>query len=640
MSAIPIETPKFEDILTHLNVLGLMYYKLDVDNDVLTFSDNWYAHTGYIEKDMLTTAQFFEASHPDDRFRLQISTEKVLDGSARFLDEKFRFRLKNGSYDWFSTKGYLYQNNPQTAGRTIVGYYNDITGQKKAEADLAQSNRILSQITAGGNITTFEWHLDSDDFITSDDWVSFLGLNLDRPILTHETWLEVIHPDDSERVLESFRQLARESNISHEVEYRIRGADGSYRWIVAKALISEKSSDGRPKVMVGTVENVTAARQRALEIAEANARVSRITQNIPGLVYEYLQTAEGEFSFPFVSDGFEGLFDIKMRDLDSAPAKIMSMYHADDRDRVLAFLKNIIAGDSDKQIEYRITTNAGETKWLKSAVWNATKNADGDLKWYGYINDISDLKKLEQRREQMTETLKRHNEDLEQLNYVLGHDLVQPARGIAQLVDWLSDDLADNTDESVAKNLGRLQERASRLQDLVRDLAAFSRAGRHELESSQLAPQELVQKICHDLESQGVRFDYDNVSAVPFETGSGALHTVLTNLIGNAVKYHDDPANGVIEVSTDIDDDNIIFHVEDNGPGITPKYHKKIFRMYSQLNPETSEGTGSGLAIVKRVLNKVGGEISVESPLGEKGTRFTFSWPLVWTMAPENESKN
>lgn len=639
MSAVAVETPKFEDILNHLNVLGLMYYKLDVDNDVLTFSDNWYAHTGYFEKDMRTTAQFFDASHPDDRFRLQISTEKVLDGSARLLDEQFRFRLKDGSYDWFSTKGYLYQNNPQTDARTIVGYYNDISEQKKAEADLAQSNRILGQITASGTITTFEWHLDSDDFITTDDWVAFLGLNPDRPILTHETWLAVIHPDDRERVLESFRRLAREPGISHEVEYRICGVEGSCRWIVAKALISERSHDGRPKVMVGTVENVTTARQRTLEIAEANARVSKITQNIPGMVYEYRQTNQGEYSFPFVSDGLADLFDLKILDLDAAPAKIMSMYHAEDRDRVLAFIRNITAGDKDKQIEYRITTDAGETKWLNSVVWNATRNANGDLNWYGYINDITEIKQLEKRREEMNETLKRHNEDLEQLNYVLGHDLVQPARGIAQLVEWLSDDLVDNTNESVAKNLGRLQERAARLQDLVRDLAAFSRAGRHELESSLVSPQELVRQICHDLESKGINFDFENVSATPFETGRGALQTVLTNLLGNAVKYHDDPATGVVKISTVVDDDSIIFHVEDNGPGIAPKYHKKIFRMYSQLNPEVSEGTGSGLAIVKRVLNKVGGEISVESPLSDNGTRFTFSWPLEWKMVPENDNK-
>ena len=110
------------------------------------------------------------------------------------------------------------------------------------------------------------------------------------------------------------------------------------------------------------------------------------------------------------------------------------------------------------------------------------------------------------------------------------------------------------------------------------------------------------------------------------ETVRAPLQSVFLNLIGNAIKHHD-RGQGCIEIAVQVDEGGWLFSVTDDGPGISPEHHERIFEMFQTLAPKANNGSGLGLAIVKRLVNSGGGELHVCSPLGERGTRFEFEWP-------------
>ena len=177
----------------------------------------------------------------------------------------------------------------------------------------------------------------------------------------------------------------------------------------------------------------------------------------------------------------------------------------------------------------------------------------------------------------------------------------------------------------------RMRGRVDRLQALVEDLAAYSRAGRQGQQSKRLDIREVVTQVVSDAEHLACNIDFAAVDSVEFESVEVALATVFKNLINNAALHHDNKKEACIKVSAKLEDGFITCIVEDNGPGIPAEHHERVFKMYQRLNPDMNpSGTGSGLAIVRRIIGAAHGTIGLESPITDRGTRFTFQWPLRW----------
>ena len=177
-----------------------------------------------------------------------------------------------------------------------------------------------------------------------------------------------------------------------------------------------------------------------------------------------------------------------------------------------------------------------------------------------------------------------------------------------------------------------MQGRVKRLERLLDDLLAYSRAGRRHETPTGVDVRELVQDIAQMYESTGARIEV--IGAMPrLHTHCAPLEQVLRNLIGNAIKHN---AGQDVRVWVTCRDgpQAYEFAVRDNGPGIDPRFHDKIFKMFETLHPRDSvEGSGMGLAIIRRILGAYGQSVSVESVEGE-GAVFRFSWPK--SLEPES----
>jgi signal transduction histidine kinase/CheY-like chemotaxis protein len=222
--------------------------------------------------------------------------------------------------------------------------------------------------------------------------------------------------------------------------------------------------------------------------------------------------------------------------------------------------------------------------------------------------------------------LDRSNKELDQFAYVASHDLKAPLRGIANLSEWLEEDLGDAITPDGKQQLALLRNRVQRMEGLINGILDFSRAGRVRSKAEPVPVQKLLSDVIE-------------LCAVPphatieVEDGMPELHTervplqqVFMNLIGNALKHakREDPrvVVGVKDLGHSYQ-----FTVTDNGPGIAPEYHERIWGIFQTLEPrDTVEGTGIGLSIVKKIVEGKGGEAWVRSREGE-GATFGFTWP-------------
>jgi signal transduction histidine kinase len=235
---------------------------------------------------------------------------------------------------------------------------------------------------------------------------------------------------------------------------------------------------------------------------------------------------------------------------------------------------------------------------------------------------------LEQRVDERTIELERSNRELDQFAYVASHDLKAPLRGISQLADWIREDAGGLLPPATQEHLAKLQGRVRRMDMLLNDLLSYSRAGRQRHTLEEIDSATLIHNVVEML-ALPPGFIITVPETLPVLTGERIpLESVFRNLIGNAIKHHKNPSEGRVTISATVRDKLVEFAITDNGPGIDPRFHQRVFEMFQTLQPRDQvEGSGVGLAMVKKLVESRGGTITVQSAPGE-GATFCFTWPV------------
>lgn len=243
---------------------------------------------------------------------------------------------------------------------------------------------------------------------------------------------------------------------------------------------------------------------------------------------------------------------------------------------------------------------------------------------------------LESKMRQQAETqlqkhsnnLQRSNNDLRQFAYVASHDLRSPLRAIANLADWIEEDLADTLEGETKEHMDMMRSRIKRLDALLNDLLEYSRASNSKFESESVELADVVGEardilVNHESENLKVTSQLPTLNAP-----RAVIATALRNLVNNALKHHDKEAKTVTLAVTE-DEDYYYIHVADDGPGIPAEFHEKAFQMFTTLRSRDEvEGSGMGLALIARQLQNYGGKLQLKSPLNNsRGTEFTIEWP-------------
>jgi len=277
------------------------------------------------------------------------------------------------------------------------------------------------------------------------------------------------------------------------------------------------------------------------------------------------------------------------------------------------------------------------------------KDAKGNvISNFATIKDITEWKKAEAERERLLETLETKTKELEQIVYVFSHDLRSPLvniQGFSKELEYAIEDLKalmrsedvprnirmhfdSTTEDDISDSLGYIQSSIIKMDALLNGLLKLSRLGRNALEIKKLNMNLMIKTILDDFEFQIKENEVGvEISDLPSCLGDTTqMNLIFSNLISNALKYLDPKRAGIIKVSGYIEGYRSVYCIEDNGVGIAPEHHEKIFELFHQLYPDESAGDGLGLTIVKRILDRHFGKIWLESERG-KGSKFFVSLP-------------
>jgi PAS domain S-box-containing protein len=291
-------------------------------------------------------------------------------------------------------------------------------------------------------------------------------------------------------------------------------------------------------------------------------------------------------------------------------------------------------------ISYESTGAVGDNSGFYRFTYRPSFDEGGNVRGiFSMAIDISERRQMELELEAKQAELLRSNKDLEQFAYVASHDLKAPLRAIELLVQWIVEGLDGYDVNNVQENLGLLGRRTQRLNRLLDDLLAYSRAGRKVGDCRETNCHELVLDVIQLLNPpEGFTVSIDG-ELPTLETFPTPLEQVFRNLISNAIKHHPGPAGNVV-VSCEDRGAHYLFAVRDDGEGIPAQYAERVFEMFQTLKPRDQvEGSGMGLAIVNRIVQWQHGRVWLEPSPAGRGTVFKFEWKKRNPVAPAMEKQ-
>lgn len=244
----------------------------------------------------------------------------------------------------------------------------------------------------------------------------------------------------------------------------------------------------------------------------------------------------------------------------------------------------------------------------------------------GILHDLTEQRAAQQRQDELIDDLRNVNEELRSFAYVVSHDLKAPLRGIGSLADWLVSDYTDKLDDQGREYLALMKGRVTRMDALIDGILEYSRVGRVQQPPVEVDLNALVTDVLQML-APPPQMAVHVEGPLPTVVGEQVrLQQVFQNLISNAIRHRDQP-KGQVWVSCRDAGDDWQFSIADDGPGIEPRHHERIFQLFQVLTPrDRKESTGVGLALVKRIIETHGGRVWVEAQPGQ-GSTFHFTLP-------------
>lgn len=337
--------------------------------------------------------------------------------------------------------------------------------------------------------------------------------------------------------------------------------------------------------------------------------------------------AEGTPSM-YISPQIKDMIGYTAEEFTSSPEFWQTLLHPDDKQQIMDGIHNMLIDGENYTSEYRLRAKNGDWVWVRDEAVLIHDEQGNPLYVQGVYVNITDQKRASEQREELIRELEAKNAELERFTYTVSHDLKAPVITIGGFLGLLEKDALNGNANRLKEDILRISEANQKMQRLLNELLELSRIGRKMNPPEKVPFGQIVSEAFTRAESQLNRKKIEVMAMTDLPVIYGdrnRLIEVVQNLLDNAAKFMGNQPNPVIEIGAGTKEDEVVFFVRDNGIGIDPKFNKKIFELFDKLNPQI-EGTGIGLALVKRIIEVHGGRIWVESQLGQ-GATFYFTLP-------------
>jgi PAS domain S-box-containing protein len=513
-------------------------------------------------------------------------------------------------------------------------YLHDVTDKRIAEAAARERDEQFRFLA--DSIPQQVWVTRADGYheYYNRRWYEYTGTT-DGDALG-SGWAGLVHPDDLEEAnLRWARSL--ETGEPYSVEYRFRRADGAYRWFLGQAM-PQRAADGEIVRWFGTLTDIQDQKEGEKErdrlIAELDLermRLQHIFQEAPA----FIATLRGpdhvfETANPMYLQ-LVGHRDVLGKPVAEALPEVVGQGFIDLLDGVLESGEPFLG--REVEIELQRAAGGDSERRILDFVYQPRMDIRGSPAGiFVHGIDITDQVMARQIVEEkaaellrLTRALEISNRELDQFAYVASHDLKAPLRGIANLSQWIEEDFGAEVPQEAREHLELLRGRVHRMEGLIDGILSYSRAGREDAPPERVDITNLVLEVTDLLSPDETAEIRVNGTMPVIVTERLPLQQVFLNLIGNALKYGGPGTK--VDISVTEAGSFFEFVVSDDGPGIAPEFHDRIFGIFQRLEARDKvEGTGIGLSLVRKIVDTRHGRVWVESQVGA-GAAFHFHWP-------------
>lgn len=615
---------------TRLAAMPQIIWIAAADGSSTDFNPHWYEYTGLSAVESLGW-EFLKAIHPEDREHVLAHRHYC---QLQPYQIEYRLQAADGSYHWM-----LEQTTPVVGESGLLEWvgsctdinnsYAEVQGvRKRAEEEIEKSEQRYHLLADAVPLIVWTAQPNGELDYYNQRWFDYTGMSLEET--KGWGWQPVLHPEDLQKCIDTWVSSIQNGE-PYEIEYRFKRKDGTYRWHLGRAL-PVRNNDEDIVSWVGTCTDIDDQKRVEEALKESEARFHSMADTAPVMVW--VAGTDTEFTW-FNQSWLNFTGRTLEQELSNGWAQGV---HPDDCQCLDIYLSAFDARHCFT-MEYRLQRADGEYRWILD---NGVPRFMPNGEFAGYIGsclDITDRKAAESALKiradelnyllgvlaQTNVALEKRNHELDQFTYVVSHDLKAPLRAIANLSQWIEEDLSSSLTEDTQHQMNLLRGRVYRMEALINGLLQYSRVGRLQTKTATVSVAALLAEVIDTL-APPETFTVVVESNMPtLVTQRLPLEQVFTNLIGNCLKHHP-RIDGKVQIS--VQDRGLFYEfvVTDDGSGIAPQYHEKVFGIFQTLEArDKSENTGIGLAIVKKIVESQGGIIRLESQ-EEKGATFRFTW--------------
>ncbi|WP_247728645.1 PAS domain S-box protein [Halovivax limisalsi] len=585
-----------------LNAIDDVFYVLDADGTLARWNESVREVTGYSDAE-LGSIQALELFDEDEHETIASAIAEVFEtGGSQAEAELLTKGGERIPYEFVASRLEDPDGNPVLAG---IG--RDITERKARERALEESEAKFRMLAE--NLDEMVWISDPETRAITYINPSYGEIwGRDRRSLYDDptAFLESVHPDDRGRVRRAYADVPDED---FDDEYRIRRPDGEVRWLSVRAgLVSTEERDR----VIGIAEDITERKERERALEESERRYRTLVEHFPdgavGLFDENLE---------YTAVGGQLLEETGVSAADRIGDSVYDIYPDDLVEEIADHFRAALAGEAHSfEVEYH-------DRYLH-AYTLPVRNADDEV-FAGMlvVQDVTERREYERK-------LEASNERLEQFAYAASHDLQEPLRMVSSYLQLIEQRYGDDLDEDGQEFLAFAVDGADRMRDMIDGLLTYSRvdtdAGSFEPIDLEAVVADVRQDLAVKIEETDAEITAEDLPTVYGD--GGQLTQVFQNLLSNAMEYSgDEPPH--VHVSAERRADEWVISVEDDGVGIDPEAAERVFEVFQRLHTQDEHsGTGIGLALCERIVERHGGDIWVESERGD-GATFSFTLPAV-----------